>query len=143
MSSDSGFSDCEALSRRRACAVVASRHRRCMAGVTAALCFAATVHAGTWTQFPHPAPSSVGLMLLLSDGTVMAQDPDVSDSWYRLTPDGHGSYVNGTWTALAPMHDTRLYFSSDVLKDGRVFVAGGEYGTCLLYTSDAADERIV
>ena len=27
------------------------------------------------------------------------------------------------------MHDSRLYFSSQVLKDGRVFVAGGEYGS--------------
>ena len=27
------------------------------------------------------------------------------------------------------MHDTRLYYSTQVLKDGRVFVAGGEYGT--------------
>ena len=27
------------------------------------------------------------------------------------------------------MNDTRLFFSSAVLKDGRVFVAGGEYGT--------------
>jgi subtilisin-like proprotein convertase family protein len=50
-------------------------------------------------------------------------------AWFRLTPDIHGSYLNGTWSSLASMHDTRLYFSSQVLKDGRVFVAGGEYGT--------------
>lgn len=66
-------------------------------------------------------------MLLLNDGTVMAHNGQGS-AWYRLTPDSSGSYVNGTWTTLAAMHDTRLYFSSDVLKDGRVFVAGGEYG---------------
>ena len=53
----------------------------------------------------------------------------IGNSWYRLTPDANGSYVNGTWTTLAPMHDTRLYFSTRVLKDARVFVAGGEYGT--------------
>ncbi len=85
--------------------------------------------AGTWTPLAHTAPSSVDLMLLLSDGTVMAQQSGTSSSWYRLTPDIHGSYINGTWTTLAAMHDTRLYFSSDVLQDGRVFVAGGEYGT--------------
>ena len=47
---------------------------------------------------------------------------------WKLTPDIHGSYVNGTWTSLAPMHYPRQYFASDVLVDGRVFVAGGEYG---------------
>jgi autotransporter-associated beta strand protein len=68
-------------------------------------------------------------MLLLSDGTVMAADANTSDAWYRLTPDIHGSYAKGTWTTLQPMAYTRLYFSSQVLRDGRVFVAGGEYGT--------------
>jgi hypothetical protein len=66
-------------------------------------------------------------MLLLSDGTVLAANGE--NQWCRLTPDIHGSYINGTWTVAAPMHDTRLYFSSDVLTDGRVFVAGGEDGT--------------
>ena len=68
-------------------------------------------------------------MLLLSDGSVMAQQSGASSNWFRLKPDIHGSYVNGTWSALAPMHDSRLYFASQVLKDGRVFVAGGEYGS--------------
>src|SRR5450759_4524132 len=58
----------------------------------------------------------------------MAQN-NGGNAWYRLTPDSHGSYVNGTWTTTAAMHDTRLYFSSDVLRDGRLFVAGAEYGT--------------
>ncbi len=67
-------------------------------------------------------------MLLLSDGSVIAQNSDTSAAWYRLTPDIHGSYTNGTWQTLAAMHDTRLYNSSDILKDGRMFIAGGEYG---------------
>ena len=83
---------------------------------------------GTWTALTNSAPSGVNVMLLLSDGTVMAQGGGGS-SWYRLTPDGHGSYLNGTWTTLASMHDTRQYYSLQVLRDGRVFVAGGEYGT--------------
>ncbi len=90
---------------------------------------------GTWTSLAHTAPSaSGGVMLLLSDGTVMCKSSsgggDSSGNlWNKLTPDSTGSYANGTWTTLAPMADTRLYFSSQVLKDGRVFVAGGEYGT--------------
>jgi hypothetical protein len=84
---------------------------------------------GSWTPLTHPAPNFVDLMLLLSDGTVMVQQSGTSRGWYRLIPDIHGSYVNGTWTILPSMRDTRLYFSSQVLKDGRVFVAGGEYGT--------------
>jgi hypothetical protein len=84
--------------------------------------------AGTWTPLTHPAPDVISLMLLLSDGSVMAANGGGSN-WFRLTPDIHGSYVNGTWASLAPMHDTRLWFSSDVLSDGRVFVAGGEYGS--------------
>jgi hypothetical protein len=83
---------------------------------------------GTWTPLVRMAPNSVGLMLLLSDGTVMAANSNTSNAWYRLTPDAQGSYINGTWTTLAPMINTRLYYSSQVLKDGRVFVAGGEYG---------------
>jgi autotransporter-associated beta strand protein len=67
-------------------------------------------------------------MLLLSDGTVMCQNSG-NAGWYRLTPDIHGSYVNGTWTTIAPMHDSRRYYGSQVLRDGRVYVSGGEYGT--------------
>ena len=37
--------------------------------------------------------------------------------------------MNGTWSTLAPMHDTRLFFATQMLKDGRLFMAGGEYGT--------------
>ena len=90
--------------------------------------------AGSWTPLVRTAPDSVVLMLLLSDGTVFAANGYTSSGQYgsncfRLTPDSHGSYVNGTWTTLAPMHDTRLWYSSDVLRDGRIFVAGGEYGT--------------
>ncbi len=80
---------------------------------------------GTWTHIANPAPDGISLMMLLSDGTVVTVNE--GPVWYRLTPDAHGSYVNGTWSTLAPMHDKRLYFSSQVLKDGRVFVAGGEY----------------
>ena len=83
---------------------------------------------GTWTALTNTAPGGVNVMLLLSDGSVMAQGGGGS-SWYRLKPDVHGSYINGTWSTLASMHDTRQYYSLQILRDGRLFVAGGEYGT--------------
>src|SRR5258708_6281753 len=55
---------------------------------------------GTWTAVTNIAPhESGGGMILLSDGTVMCKTASGSDSygnlWDRLTPDIHGSYVNG------------------------------------------------
>ena len=100
-------------------------------GVAAAALMATCTAArasGTWTPVANFAPGGVNLMLLLSDGTVMAQNGGNS-AWFKLTPDIHGSYVNGTWTTLASMHDTRLYGASQVMPDGNVFIAGAEYGT--------------
>ncbi|MBS0190155.1 MAG: kelch repeat-containing protein [Phycisphaerales bacterium] len=94
--------------------------------------FTAAAHGGTWTKVTNNAPSAVNLMLLLSDGTVMCAKNNgstIGNGWVRLTPNAAGSYIGGTWTTLASMADTRLYYSAQVLKDGRVFVAGGEYGT--------------
>jgi len=93
-----------------------------------------TKAAGFWTPLTNPAPDNLDLLLLLSDGTVMAASGEpgaggIGNAWYRLTPDPNGSYVNGTWSTLAPMNYERLYYSSQVLRDGRVLVAGGEYGT--------------
>lgn len=87
-----------------------------------------TARAATWQPMAHPAPFSVGVSLLLTDGTVMSQDAGTSN-WWQLTPDATGSYVNGTWKALPPMPNgyAPLYFASAVLKDGRVVVCGGEY----------------
>jgi hypothetical protein len=65
-------------------------------------------------------------MLLLTDGTVMCQNSG-TNQWWKLTPDINGSYSNGTWSALANGPNAPLYFASAVLRDGRVFVAGGEY----------------
>jgi hypothetical protein len=83
--------------------------------------------AGTWIPLANKALVTIGTTLLLSDGTVMCSDSDPSQTtWCLLTPDKYGSYVNGTWTYIANAHYGRLYFQSDVLPDGRVYVAGGE-----------------
>ena len=90
---------------------------------------------GTWTAIATAAPhANGGGMLLLSDGTVLVKTfsggtDGYGNTYDKLTPNASGSYVNGTWSSIAPMANTRLYYSSQVLKDGRVYVAGGEYGT--------------
>jgi hypothetical protein len=90
---------------------------------------------GTWSNLTNAIPAEgIENMMLLTDGTVIAHGADnsggfIGKTWYKLTPDSTGSYKNGTWSTLASMHDTRLYYYSGILKNGKVFVAGGEYGT--------------
>lgn len=91
---------------------------------------------GSWKAVTKAAPyGNNGNMILLTDGTVMAKTSSggsdgIGSVWVRLIPDSKGSYANGTWsTAIPAMGSTRLYYSSQVLKDGRVYVAGGEFGT--------------
>src|SRR5665213_1913712 len=89
---------------------------------------------GTWTPLVNQAPGAIvnSVMLLLPDGRIMACDDGAfggGKSWCCLTPDIHGSYINGTWSTLASMHASRGAFASQVLTSGQVFVAGGEQGT--------------
>jgi hypothetical protein len=93
----------------------------------ALIVFPINAHAGTWTTIKNAPPINLTNGVLLTDGTVMAADG--GSGWYKLTPDAHGSYVNGTWSTLASSIDTRLYYSSQVLPNGNVYVCGGEYGT--------------
>jgi hypothetical protein len=81
----------------------------------------------SWTPMVRSAPSGLGTMMLMTDGTVMSSDG--SFGWNKLVPDAAGNYINGTWTRAANMRDSRLYEATQVLKDGRLFIAGGEYGT--------------
>ncbi len=59
----------------------------------------------------------------------MIVDGGASPNWYEITPDSTGSYINGTWKQLAPMHQARLDFASGVLPNGDVIVLGGEYAS--------------
>ena len=99
-----------------------------MALFLAALLPIASQAAGTWATVTNLPPGGIALMLLLPNGSVMCQNSG-NTGWYLLTPDTHGNYLNGTWTTLAPMHDSRRYYSSEVLPSGQVYVSGGEYGT--------------
>jgi len=84
--------------------------------------------AGTWTSLTNNLGQNLSNPLLLTDGTVIAH-VSCSGSWYKLTPDITGSYVNGTWSSIAslpPGYEPR-FFGSAVLPDGRVMIEGGEY----------------
>ena len=67
-----------------------------------------------------------------------------TNRWHRLSPDQHGSYINGVWDSppispMPPGNDPSflctnctyapLYYASAVLADGSVVVVGGEYNT--------------
>lgn len=86
--------------------------------------------SNTWTSFNNLPPLSGGFnpdtMLLLTDGSVLVHNA-YGKEWFRLTPDSQGKYESGTWSAAINMTNTRQFFASGVLKDGRVFALGGEY----------------
>lgn len=96
------------------------------------LCIIFNLLPGRWVKLDNNPGFGASTMLLLTDGTVMCQEQG-GKRWKKLTPDNKGSYIKGTWSDLAPMNNTRRYYASAVLNDGRVFVSGGEY-------SDAGSE---
>ena len=83
--------------------------------------------AGTWVAIAHAPPGGLDNALLMTDGTLMCGDG--GSTWRKYTPDSTGNYANGTWSTLASTTYTRLFYSSQVLTNGNVYVAGGEYGT--------------
>jgi hypothetical protein len=90
--------------------------------------------AGSWSTLTSAhGPANAGTMLLLTDGRVLCHDePNTtavngSKRWYALAPDAHGRYETGTWTRLDDGPNEPLDLACCVLRDGRVFVAGGEY----------------
>src|SRR5436309_3499359 len=115
----------------RFCASPYNRTFALMLGIMLAL--APQAGAQTWTQLHNLPPVGISTALLLTDGTVMAQESSCSNgNWWRLTPDNTGSYVNGTWTQMAslPAGYIPLYYGSAVLPDGRLIISGGEYNGC-------------
>ena len=106
------------------------------------LVFAASsvVPAQTLTTLVNQPPAGAGLAFLLTDGTVLSQASNDHD-WYKLTPDAFGNYVNGTWTQVGslPAGYVPDAFSSAVLADGSVVIAGGEYNNgAFVLTNKAA-----
>src|ERR1700687_2824751 len=86
---------------------------------------------GTWQSLVNIPAIGVSTMLLAADGSVVCRADDSAaaggNGWLRLSPDTSGEYLSGSWSSMPPMKNARRYFASAVLKDGRIFVAGGEY----------------
>jgi hypothetical protein len=97
-------------------------------GATTTLQAPTTEPVAPWQTLAERTPFHPDTALLLTDGTVMAQDYATAD-WWRLAPDEFGKYIDGTWTQLPPMPDgyAPYDYCSAVLADGRVIVEGGEY----------------
>lgn len=93
------------------------------------LSIAGFAQTGTWTALTNsPANGNNGVMLQLTDGRVLCQN-NTGTGWDILTPDPSGSYANGSWSSADDMDSSRTFYTSQVLQDGRIFVAGGEYGS--------------
>src|SRR5262249_60552277 len=80
---------------------------------------------GTWKPLTNQPTFNTGTMILLTDGRVMVQEEGTAH-WHALTPDSHGSYINGTWSNLQDMSFWRRYYALGVLKDCRVLICSGE-----------------
>ena len=83
---------------------------------------------GSWTSLNNPSGQILSNPILLTDGTVIAH-VSCTSNWYKFTPDNTGSYINGTWKAIASTASDYgpRFFGSGVLPDGRVITEGGEY----------------
>jgi len=94
-----------------------------------------TVNSGKWSDVSTALPFVKGPWgpMQLTDGTVIIEDFCTSPAqWFKLTPDKKGHYTSGTWNPIAPMPSgySPLFFSQQVLADGRVIINGGEYNNC-------------
>lgn len=120
--------------------------RTVLASVAVLLAASQFTLAQNWIPLNNQPNANLGLgnPLLLTDGTVILHEA-CGPQWWRLTPDPFGSYINGTWSKIAPLPSgyAPLYFGSAVLADGNVMMAGGEYngknGGCTpVWTNQAA-----
>jgi len=107
-----------------------------------ALLACSAVASPQWLKAPTPTAAQGGpfkpgtVALQLTDGSIMVQQ-NASPFWWKLTPDEHADYNNGTWSQLAPsilpgpLGSLVVYapsdFASAVLPSGKVIVIGGEY----------------
>jgi hypothetical protein len=90
--------------------------------------------AAEWKRITDP-PAAPQTMVLLTNGDIMTLTsdrgpnstmPDRSQVWMRLSPDSSGDYSKGSWRFTAPMSIPRLFFASNIVRDTRLIVLGGE-----------------
>ena len=94
---------------------------------------------GTWQALNNFLPQGdVVCNPLITHGWHRLGSSDCGTAtWFKLTPDNTGSYLNGTWSQIAslPMINGTQYapefFASAVLPDGRVIIMGGEYNNMM------------
>ena len=84
--------------------------------------------ANSWKALTGVPSFTPETMLLMTDGTALVHDSGGKD-WYRLKPDSNSQYntAGASWSGPFPMANTRQFFASGVLLDGRVFAVGGEF----------------
>jgi Kelch motif protein len=82
---------------------------------------------GIWAPLTNQPPASLSSdsMLLLTDGTILVHS-SYGAEWRRLTPDAQGNYITGTWSPALNMINSREFFASGILRNGKVFAIGGE-----------------
>ena len=104
---------------------------------------------GLWTMLTNQPPPgfSSDSMLLLTDGSVLVHNAYGAE-WRRLTPDGQGNYTTGSWSPVYAMNNTRQFFASGIMRDGKLFAIGGEYSnagndTPLGEIFDSAQQHVV
>ena len=85
-----------------------------------------TFGVGHWYSVSTNVADNIGLIMLLSDGTVLAEGSGAN--WWQLTPGGNGHYTNGMLTARISSAWGHQTGSTAVLTNGNVYVGGGENG---------------
>jgi hypothetical protein len=104
-----------------------------------------TLLSGTWFPLDNKLPYNYGVdtMLLMNDGSLLVQGDryharQPAQEWFEFHPAQFATntdagflgadYIQGTWSQTAwYMNTPRQFFASQVLINGQVFVAGGEY----------------
>jgi hypothetical protein len=99
--------------------------------------FACGAQAQTVVTLKHQAPAGALISFLLTDGRVLVQS-EAESTWYTLTPDQNGAYVDGTWQQVGSLYKNYVPYAmaSAVLADGRVVIAGGEYNNNVFAFTD-------
>src|SRR5205085_1001404 len=66
--------------------------------------------------------------VLVLDGKNTSGAGGQTNDMFKLSPHANtGNYANGVWTDINNMNEARLFFTTTMMSDGRVFAVGGEF----------------